>query len=306
MKILVTGGAGFIGSNVIDSCIELGHEVAIIDNLSTGKEQNINPKAKFFNADIRDQKIFDLLSEFKPDIINHHAAQIDVRKSVTDPIFTSEVNEIGTLNLLNAAIKANVKKVIFASTGGAIYGEISKKEGADENHPQLPISPYAITKRSAEMFLHFYYATYGLNYTVLRYGNVYGPRQDPLGEAGVIAIFIGKLSKAEEPTIYGNGKQLRDYVFVKDVSEANVLALSKGDGKILNVGSGVGTSVNELFNHLKNIMGFKGNAKYAPPRAGELDRSVLNPGLIKKELGFKVRTSIKEGLEKTVLWHKQQ
>lgn len=300
MKILVTGGAGFIGSNVADAYLEAGHEVAILDNLITGKEKNLNPKAKFFKIDIRDKNIFDILADFKPDIINHHAAQIDVRKSVADPAFTEEVNVMGTINLLEAAIKAKVKKVIFSSTGGAIYGEIAKKDGADENHIQDPISPYAITKRSVEMLLYFYQVTYGIKYTVLRYGNVFGPRQDPLGEAGVIAIFIGKLSKGENPLIYGDGKQLRDYVYVGDVCQANLIALNKGDNQIFNVGTGVGTSVNELFDHLKAIMKFKGEAVYAPPRTGELIRSVLNFKKIEKELGWKPKVDIRKGLELTV------
>jgi len=300
MKILVTGGAGFIGSNVADAYLEAGHEVAILDNLITGKPQNLNPKARFFKIDIRDKNIFDILADFKPEIINHHAAQIDVRKSVSDPAFTEEVNVLGTINLLEAAIKAKVKKVIFSSTGGAIYGEITEKEGADENHAQDPISPYAITKRSVEMLLYFYQVTYGIKYTVLRYGNVFGPRQDPLGEAGVIAIFIGKLSKGENPLIYGDGQQLRDYVYVGDVCQANLIALNKGDNQIFNVGTGVGTSVNELFDHLKAIVKFKGEAVYAPPRTGELIRSVLNFKKIEKELGWKPKVDIRKGLELTV------
>ena len=210
MKILVTGGAGFIASNIVDAYVEAGHQVAIVDNLTTGKKENLNPKAEFFPVDIRDARLAEVMAEFAPDIVNHHAAQIDVRKSVTDPIYNAEVNDIGTLNLLNQAVKCKVKKVIFSSTGGAIYGEVTKKSGAGENHPQEPISPYAITKRTVEMYLYAYKALHGLNYTVLRYGNVYGPRQDPLGEAGVIAIFCGKMLKGEIPTIFGDGKQLRD------------------------------------------------------------------------------------------------
>jgi len=300
MKILVTGGAGFIASNIVDLFIKEGHEVAIIDNLTTGKKENLNPKAKFYNADIRDKNLIKILEEFKPDIIDHHAAQIDVRKSCTDPLYTEEVNVIGTINLLEAAVKTKIKKVIFASTGGAIYGEIKDENGADENHKQDPISPYAITKRSVEMFLYFYKVTYGLNYTVLRYGNVFGPRQDPLGEAGVIAIFIGKIAKGENSTIYGDGEQLRDYVYVEDVAQANLLALNKGEGEIFNVGSGVGTSVNTLFKHLKEITQFMGTAVYAPPRAGELTRSVLNAEKIHKELGWQPKVDIEEGLRLTL------
>jgi UDP-glucose 4-epimerase len=306
MKILVTGGAGFIGSNVVDAYIQAGHEVAILDNLTTGKKENLNSKAKFYNVDIRDkEKLSSTVKEFSPEIINHHAAQIDVRKSVEDPVFNAEVNEIGTLNLLNAAKEAKVSKIIFSSTGGAIYGEVSEEKGADENHPQEPISPYAITKRAAEMYLHSYMANYGIRYTILRYSNVYGPRQDPLGEAGVIAIFCGKMLKNEQPTIFGDGKQLRDYVFVKDVAEANLLALKKGDNQIFNIGTGVGTSVNELFTYLQEIFKFDKKAIYAPARTGELFRSVLDCEKIHKELGWKSKVDIKTGLRQTLGWYKE-
>jgi UDP-glucose 4-epimerase len=307
MKILVTGGAGFIGSNVVDAFIDAGHEVAIVDNLTTGKEENLNPRAKFYEIDIRNkEKLTQAISEFSPEIINHHAAQIDVRKSVSDPAYNAEVNEIGTLNLLDAAVKAKAKKIVFSSTGGAIYGEVTKKSGADENHPQEPISPYAITKRAVEMYLYSYKVNHGLNSTVLRYGNVYGPRQDPLGEAGVIAIFCGKMLRGEQPTIFGDGDQLRDYIYVGDVAEINLLALEKGHNQTYNVGTGKGISVNELFSHLKDLMKFEKEAIYAPPRTGELFRSVLNCRKIKKELGWKAKTGIKKGLKLTLKWYKEK
>lgn len=305
MKILVTGGAGFIGSNVVDAYIEAGHEVAIVDNLTTGKKENLNPQAKFYEIDIRDkEKLSHVIAEFSPEVINHHAAQIDVRKSIEDPIYNAEVNELGTLNLLEAAVKCKVRKIIFASTGGAIYGEVSKKSGADENHPQKPISPYAVSKRAAEMYLYSYRVNYGLNYTVLRYGNVYGPRQDPLGEAGVIAIFCGKMLKGEQPTIYGNGNQLRDYVYVGDAANLNLLVLEKGDNQIYNVGTGKGTSVNELFAYLKKLIAFEKEAVFASPRTGELFRSVLNCKRIRKDLGWKAKVGIKKGLKLTLEWYK--
>ncbi|MDD4179075.1 MAG: NAD-dependent epimerase/dehydratase family protein [Candidatus Margulisbacteria bacterium] len=304
MKILVTGGAGFIGSNIVDAYIAAGHEVAIVDNLTTGKKENLNPKAKFYPVDITDLRLTEIVAEFAPEVINHHAAQIDVRKSVSDPVFNAKVNELGTLNLLEAAVKCRIKKLIFASTGGALYGEVEKKGGADENHKIEPISPYAITKRSVEMYLYAYKQLHGLNYTVLRYGNVYGPRQDPLGEAGVIAIFCGKMLKGEAPTIYGDGNQLRDYVYVGDVAAANLLALDKGEGEVFNVGTGKGVSVNELFAVLKDLLKFDEKAIYAPARAGELFRSVLNCRKIKKELGWKPKASIKKGLKLTLKWYK--
>jgi len=307
MKILVTGGAGFIGSNVVDAYLKAGHEVAVVDNLSTGKRENLNPQAKFYQIDIRDKAgLSKIVSDFSPEVINHHAAQIDVRKSVTDPVFNAEVNEIGTLNLLEAAVKAKVRKVIFASTGGAIYGEVLEAAGADENHPQEPISPYAITKRCVEMYLYAYEKLYDLTFTALRYGNVYGPRQDPLGEAGVIAIFCGKMLKGEIPTIFGDGKQLRDYIYVGDVAEVNLLVLGKGDNQIYNVGTGVGTSVNELFAILKELMNFDKEAHYAPPRPGELFRSVLNVEKIKRQLDWQAKTEIRKGLALTLEWYKKR
>jgi len=306
MKILVTGGAGFIGSNVVDAYVEAGHTVAIVDNFSTGKRVNLNPKAELFELDIRDKKLEEVIANFKPEIINHIAAQIDVRKSVADPVYNADINELGTLNLLNAAVKHKIHKVIFSSTGGALYGEITKKRGANENYPQEPISPYAITKRSVEMYLYAYHVLHGLNYTVVRYGNVFGPRQDPLGEAGVIAIFCGKMLEGSNPTIYGDGEQLRDYVYVGDVADVNLLVLGKGENQIYNVGSGKGTSVNQLFAYLKELLDFRGEAIYAPPRAGELARSVLDAGKIKKELGWKVRTSVKKGLKLTLKWCKKK
>ncbi|OGC34780.1 UDP-glucose 4-epimerase [candidate division WOR-1 bacterium RIFOXYB2_FULL_48_7] len=303
MRIIVTGGAGFIGSNIVDLYLANGHQVMVIDNLTTGKKDNLHPKAEFVQLDIRDPKLEELIAKFQPQIVNHVAAQIDVRKSVSDPIHNADVNELGTLNLLQAVVAQRVEKVIFSSTGGAIYGEVKEKNGADENHPQEPISPYAITKRSVEMYLHAYHVNNGLKYTVLRYGNVFGPRQDPLGEAGVIAIFCGKMLKGEVPTIYGDGEQLRDYVFVADVASANLLALQKGENQIFNIGTGVGTSVNQLFGYLKSLLKFKDDAVYAPARAGELFRSVLNAKRAEKLLGWEPTADVKTGLQKTLDWY---
>ncbi len=303
MKILVTGGAGFIASNVVDAYLEAGHDVAIIDNLSTGKKENLNPKARFYLADLRDAKaVADVFDKERPEIVNHHAAQIDVRKSIADPIYDAEVNIVGFLTVAQNCLKHKVKKVIFASTGGAIYGEV-KRGGADEKTIPEPISPYAICKRTIEMHLYAYAQNFGLKYTVLRYGNVFGPRQDPLGEAGVIAIFVGKLSKGEVPTIYGDGKQLRDYVFVKDVARASVLALTKGEGEIINIGTAVGSSVNDLYGNLAEIYRFNKAAVYAPARMGELFRSVLAIGKAKKILGWQPSFNLRQGLEATVAWH---
>ena len=245
MKILITGGAGFIASNIADRYLELGHEVVIVDSLITGRRKNVPEAAKFYEIDICDEKIKNIFEMERPDIVNHHAAQMDVRKSVADPAYDAGVNILGTINLLQNCVKYKVKKFIFASTGGAIYGE-QDYFPADEKHPNQPLSPYGITKLSCEKYLFFYNDTFGLNYTVLRYANVYGPRQNPHGEAGVVAIFSQRMLRKEQPVINGEGTQTRDYVFVGDVVKANELALTGGDQKIYNIGTGIETDVNEL------------------------------------------------------------
>ncbi|OGU29830.1 MAG: UDP-glucose 4-epimerase, partial [Ignavibacteria bacterium GWA2_35_9] len=235
MKILVTGGAGFIASHITDAFINEGHSVTVIDNLSTGFEKNVNPKAKFINADIGDTNLLQLFEKEKFDVVNHHAAQMDVRKSVADPAFDANTNIIGTINLLQCCIKTNVKKFMFASTGGAVYGE-QNYFPADENHPTSPCSPYGISKLAVEKYLFFYKFQYNFNYTVLRYANIYGPRQNSKGEAGVVAIFTTKLLANEQPVINGTGKQTRDYVYVGDVVKANLTTLKDDVCDIYNVG----------------------------------------------------------------------
>ena len=304
MKILVTGGAGFIGSQVADAYIENGNEVVIVDNLSTGRKENINPDAKFINIDITDKKIRQLFKEEKFDVVNHHAAQIDVRKSVADPIYDASINIIGTINILEHCVKEGVKKTIFASTGGAVYGE-QKYFPADENHPVNPVSPYGITKLSIEKYLNFYQVEYGLNYTILRYANVYGPRQNPLGEAGVVAIFTNKLLQAEQPIINGDGSQTRDYVFVEDVVKANLLILKDNTSNIYNIGTGSETNVNELYKILNELTGSKSDKKHGPAAKGEQLRSVISSEKIFKELSWKPSTSLNEGLKRTVDYFKR-
>lgn len=298
MKILVTGGAGFIASQIADAFINEGHEVHILDNLSTGFEQNINPKTKFIKSDILSPSIHELFSKEKYDVVNHHAAQIDVRKSVEDPMFDANTNILGTINLLQACVKAGVKKFMFASTGGAVYGE-QEFFPADENHPTNPVSPYGITKLTIEKYLYFYKNEYGLNYTILRYANVYGPRQNPFGEAGVVAIFVNKLLKNENPLINGDGKQTRDYVFVEDVVKANVFTLDTEDSEIFNVGTGIETSVNELFIKLNSIAGNKAKEKHGSAPKGEQMRSVITSGKLFKKFNWKPSVKIDEGLQNT-------
>ena len=298
MKILVTGGAGFIASQIADAFITEGHEVYILDNLSTGFQHNIHPKAKFIQADISSLSIPEIFAKEKFDVVNHHAAQIDVRKSVADPVFDANTNILGTINLLQACIKSGVKRFMFASTGGAVYGE-QEYFPADESHPTNPVSPYGITKLSIEKYLYFYKNEYGLNYTILRYANVYGPRQNPFGEAGVVAIFATRLLKNENPVINGEGKQTRDYVFVEDVVKANVLTLRSEGSDIFNVGTGIETSVNELFNKLNSIAGSKATEKHGPAPKGEQMRSVITSDKLFKKFNWRPSIKIDEGLEKT-------
>jgi UDP-glucose 4-epimerase len=304
LKILVTGGAGFIGSQVADAYIEYGHDVVIVDNLSTGRKENINPDVKFINIDITDKKIRQLFQVEKFDVVNHHAAQIDVRKSVTDPIDDANINIIGTINILEHCVKEGVKKFIFASTGGAVYGE-QNYFPADENHPVNPVSPYGITKLSIEKYLNFYQVEYGLSYSILRYANVYGPRQNPFGEAGVVGIFTNKLLQAEQPIINGDGSQTRDYVFVGDVVKANLLILKDNTSTIYNIGTGIETNVNELFKILNELTGSKSDKKHGPPAKGEQLRSVISSEKILKELGWKPSTSLNEGLKRTLDYYKR-
>jgi len=299
MKILVTGGAGFIASHIADAFIKEGHSVTILDNLLTGFEKNINPKANFVKGDICDKDISSLFEKEKFDIVNHHAAQMDVRRSVADPAFDANTNIIGTLNLLQNSVKTGVKKFMFASTGGAVYGE-QNYFPADEEHLTSPLSPYGISKLAVEKYLYFYRVQYNLNYTILRYANIYGPRQSPMGEAGVVAIFTSKLLRNEQPVINGSGKQTRDYVFVGDVVKANITTLNDGNSDIYNIGTGKETDVNQLFQLLNNIVGNGMSEKHGPAAPGEQMRSVITSEKIFKKFNWKPSTNLEEGLRKTV------
>jgi len=302
MKILVTGGAGFIGSNVVDALVKDGHEVIVLDNLSTGKEENINPEVKFYNIDLLDIESLEFVfREFKPDVVNHHAAQIDVRKSVEDPAFDAETNIIGSINLFELSINYGVKRIIFSSTGGALYGEPDKLP-ANEDTPIEPISPYGVAKYCSENYLNYFKRLYGIERVILRYANVYGPRQDTLGEAGVVAIFTGKILKGEKPVVYGDGTQTRDYIYVEDVVEANVLALNGKEGTY-NIGTGKETSVNELIEVFSKVLGREIKPEYATPRKGEVHRISLDADMAKRELGFVPKYSLEEGLKKTIEWY---
>ena len=305
MKFLVTGGAGFIGSNVVDGLIEAGYEVVVVDNLITGKRENVNPKARFYRVDITSPDLEEVFERERPDYVNHHAAQMNVRKSVDDPMYDARVNVLGSVNLLELCRRYEVKKVIYASTGGAVYGEPLYLP-VDEDHPVNPLSPYGVTKHTVEHYLYFYGANYGLRYTILRYPNIYGPRQDPHGEAGVVAIFTEKMLRNERPTIFGDGTQTRDYVYVGDVVTANLLAIDKGDGEIYNVGTGVETSVNELFELLKEAVGVDLEPIYGERRLGEVYRIAITNDKIYRDFGWKPQTPLKEGLFKTIEYYRRR
>ncbi|KKP60016.1 MAG: hypothetical protein UR52_C0001G0096 [Candidatus Gottesmanbacteria bacterium GW2011_GWA1_34_13] len=304
MKILVTGGAGFIGSHIVDSYVKLGHQVIVIDNLITGRLKNLNPKAKFYQIDITNrQEVARLFDTEKPEILNHHAAQMDVRKSVEDPIFDAQTNILGFLNLMEEGRKNGLKKVIFASTGGAIYGDANIIP-TPEIYLTNPVSPYGISKLTTEHYLYYYNWLYKINFCVLRYSNVYGPRQNPHGEAGVIAIFIKKMLNNEQPIINGDGTQIRDFVYVLDVVTANVSALNISQPIIVNIGTGIGTNLNVLFDELNQAAHLRFNKIYGPGKLGEQKTSTLDATNASKILNWKPRYDLKQGLLETVNFFK--
>ena len=307
MNILVTGGAGFIGSYLTDRLLQLGHEVVVVDNLATGYRHNLNPRAKFYEASLLDPGLGEIFQREKPDIVNHHAAQNDVRSSNADPVFDAQQNIIGSIRLIQCCIEHRVQKVIYASSGGTVYGEPIYLP-VDEEHPIAPISPYGISKHTVEHYLFLASVNAGLNYTVLRYANIYGPRQHPHGGAGVVAIFAASMLKGIPPTIFGDGSSTRDYLFVEDAVAANLLALTGGDREIYHVSTGQHTSLNDLFCQLKGIIGslterkalLKMSPVYTEPRPGEIHRIALSPEKIERDLGWEPQTSLQDGLTQTV------
>jgi UDP-glucose 4-epimerase len=300
MKILVTGGAGFIASQIVDAYITGGHQVTVVDNLSTGKRENINPRAEFVEVDIRDAAALGkVMTGGKFDVINHHAAQMDVRRSVADPVYDASVNILGMLTLMELGLRTGVRRIVFASSGGAAYGE-QETFPAAESHPTRPISPYGVAKLSTEQYLFYYAAVHGFEPTALRYANVYGPRQNPEGEAGVVAIFTTRMLHGDSPVINGDGKQTRDYVFVGDVVKANVLALQSRGFKVYNVGTGIETDVNTIFRTLKTATGSTCAETHGEAKKGEQLRSVLDHRKIADELGWRPEVNLEEGLRRTV------
>jgi UDP-glucose 4-epimerase len=306
MKALVTGGAGFIGSNMADLLISEGWDVVIVDDLSSGKPENVNPKALFYKADIVDAgALRPVFEKERPHYLFHFAAQISVADSVRNPVRDAKVNVVGSLNLLALCAEFGVGKLVFSSSGGTIYGE-TPGAPAGENTVFNPVAPYGITKMSLEYYLKFYAAEHGLKFTSLRYGNVYGPRQDPHGEAGVIAIFARAMLEGRTPTINGDGACARDYVYVEDVARANFACVGRGDNSAYNVGTGVTTDVNGIYSTLAKEIGFDKPAKYGPHRAGDLQRSVLDITLAKKELGWEPRYNIAAGIAPTVAFFRNK
>jgi len=303
MKVLITGGAGFIGSHVADAYIEAGHDVTILDNLATGNTKNIPEKAKFYLLDIGSRELDRLFELEKPEIVDHHAAQISVTASTRDPILDARVNALGMLNLLGTAVRHSIKKFIFSSTGGAIYGD-TEDMPTPEEHPPRPISPYGIHKFLGEHYLRFYADQYGLAYTVLRYANVYGPRQNPLGEAGVVSIFITALLKGETPTVFAYPEEpegmLRDYVYVEDVARANLQAADRGTGELINIGTGISTTTEALYRRICSFFKNPPEAKSGEARPGEMRRSCLDIRKAKEILKWEPSVDLEEGLSRTV------
>jgi len=303
-KILVAGGAGFIGSHIVDRLIEKGNEVIVIDNLSTGKKENLNNNAKFYQVDICSSEISQIFEQEKPKIVFHFAAQVDIRKSVKDPIEDAKINILGSLNLINNCQKFEVKRFIFASSGGSIYGDTDIIP-TPENHPENPESPYGICKLTIEKYLHFYKQTFGLNYTALRLANIYGPRQNSKGEAGVIAIFCDKMLKNEKVVINGDGEQTRDFVFVDDIVKVALLSMEQEKDGIYNIATGKETNINEIFVRVKKLIGSNCEEKHAPAKSGEQKRSCLDYFKAKQELNWEPEYNLEKGLEKTINWFKK-
>jgi UDP-glucose 4-epimerase len=302
MKILVTGGAGFIGSHIVDALVARGDEVVVVDNLSTGFRKNLNPKAKFYELSIGDKELARVFERERPQMVNHQAAQTVVTRSTAEPLFDAEQNILGSLNLILKCLEFGVRKLVYASSGGAIYGETGSRP-ADEGHPVAALSPYGVSKHAVEHYLQLYGNDAGLDYAVLRYANVYGQRQNPDGEGGVVAIFARQMLAGEQPTIFGAGDKTRDYVHVSDVVAANLLAQEKGSRSIYNISTGVETTDRKMFDTMAELLGYQGPPRYAPVRRGEILRSCLDGSKARKELGWQPRLALGEGLAQTVAYY---
>jgi UDP-glucose 4-epimerase len=312
MRVLVTGGAGFIGSALVERLLSEGWDVDVVDDLSTGSLPNLaearaqrTPRCTFQRLDIRSAGMVELMAHRKPEVVFHLAAQASVTVSVADPALDADVNVVGSLRVLEGARAAGSRKIVFAGSGGTLYG-VPQTTPTPETHPQQPVSPYGVSKKAVIDYLHYYREVHDLEYTVLALANVYGPRQDPHGEAGVVAIFAGKLLAGQPPTIYGDGKQTRDFVFVDDVADAFARASDRAGGLIVNIGTGAETSVEELYDLMAGVLGAKDTPKYEPPRPGDLRRSALDPARARMQLGWQPWTPLEEGVARTIEWFQQQ
>jgi UDP-glucose 4-epimerase len=304
-SILVTGGAGFIGSHVVDAYIDEGHTVTVVDDLSSGRRSNLNPAARFHELDIRSPDLFDIFAEARPAYVMHFAAQMDVRKSLEVPLFDADVNVRGTINLLECCVKHGVQRLLFSSTGGAIYGQ-PEILPAGEDCPPRPICHYGCSKLCAEQYITLYQRVYGLEFMILRFPNVYGPRQNPHGEAGVCSILASLMLEGKTPILYGHGAPLRDYVYVGDIARGCVLALDQGKNDIVNLGSGIGTSVRQLFDIMKPCTGFEGEPNLQPLRTGEVEKIYTTGDHARDVLGWKAEVAIEEGLRATVAFVREE
>jgi UDP-glucose 4-epimerase len=300
VRILVTGGAGFIGSHVADGFRALGHEVAVVDDMSKGNRANLDPALKLYERDIRDDALEQVFSDFKPDIVDHHAAQSNVPSSVQDPVFDASVNVLGSLNLLRLAIQYKARKFIYVSSGGAMYGEPDPADlPVKESAPVRPLSPYGASKQAFEAWLGVYKRTFGLDFTILRYGNIYGPRQGVREEGAVVAVFATRMARDEPVTIDGTGQQTRDFVYVGDCVTANIAALERGSGLAFNIGTGRETSIRDIFDGMAEVAGYTREPNFGPPRTGDVVRIVLDPTLAQRELGWQASMPLHEGLART-------
>ena len=305
MKVMVTGGAGFIGSHLVDRLIQDGHEAVVVDNLSTGKRKHVNRAARLYKLDVQSPRLERVFRKERPSVLMHLAAQMDIRRSVEDPIFDAQSNILGTINVLEQAVRHGSRKVVFASSGGAIYGE-QEVFPAPESHPTRPLSPYGISKLAGEFYLAYYQQYSGIQYVSLRYSNVYGPRQDPHGEAGVVAIFTQKMLSGEQPIVNGTGRQTRDFVFVEDVVDAHLAVMGKDAQGCYNVGVGEETSINEVFGMLADRTKSGSKQVHGPAKKGEQARSVVDSTKLRQELGWEPRTPLSEGLSRTVEFFRRQ
>jgi len=302
MKVLVTGGAGFIGSHIVEHLIARGDQVVIVDNISSGRQGNIHPEATFYRCDITQPELLEVFQKEKPQVVIHQAAQVHVNTSVEDPVFDANTNIIGTIQLLEACRKTGVEKVVYASSA-AVYGNPVYLP-LDENHPVKPLSGYGVSKYTVEHYLSVYAHLYNLPYTILRYANVYGIRQDPRGEGGVISIFVDKVLRKETLTIFGDGEQTRDYIYVDDVARANLAAIDRGDGEVLNIGTGVRTSLNEVVKYFNEIAGFKSQVVYGPERSGDIKHSFFDHAKARQMLNWEPQTPLKDGLAITYEYYR--